>query len=68
MFILLALFSVQSRGTARVASAFGAVMVVRFATLGVLGLSHIADNPSLLAAINPLYAVEFFWSHGAIGL
>jgi KUP system potassium uptake protein len=68
VFILLVLFSVQSRGTARVASAFGPVMVVWFATLGVLGLVHIADDPSVLVAINPLYAVDFLLSHGAIGL
>src|SRR6185312_16199373 len=57
--ILVALFAVQSRGTAMVASAFGPVMVVWFATLGVLGLVHLVDDPSVLAAINPLYAVEF---------
>ncbi len=68
VFILVVLFSVQSRGTARVASAFGPVMVVWFATLGILGLVHIADDPSVLVAINPLYAVEFLLSHGTIGL
>jgi KUP system potassium uptake protein len=68
VFILLVLFSVQSRGTARVASAFGPVMVVWFGTLGVLGLIHIADDPSVLAAINPIYAVQFLLSHGTIGL
>jgi len=68
VFILVVLFSVQSRGTARVASAFGPVMVVWFATLGVLGLIHIADDPSVLVAINPLYAVQFLLSHGTIGL
>jgi KUP system potassium uptake protein len=68
VFILLVLFSVQSRGTARVASAFGPVMVVWFATLGILGLIHIADDPSVLVAINPLYAVQFLLSHGTIGL
>ena len=56
------------RGTARVASAFGPVMVVWFATLGVLGLVHLADDPSVLAAINPLYAIQFLLSHGTIGL
>jgi KUP system potassium uptake protein len=66
--ILVLLFSVQSRGTARVASAFGPVMVVWFGTLGVLGVIHIADDPSVLAAINPAYAVEFLTSHGRIGL
>src|ERR1700742_3607194 len=66
--ILIVLFGVQSRGTARVATAFGPVMVVWFATLGVLGLIHIADDPSVLVAINPLYAVQFLLSHGTIGL
>src|SRR6201987_2691524 len=68
VFILVVLFAVQSRGTARVATYFGPVMVVWFATLGILGLIHIADDPSVLVAINPLYAVEFLLSHGAIGL
>jgi len=68
VFILFVLFSVQSRGTARVASAFGPVMVVWFTTLGILGLVHIADDPSVLVAINPLHAVEFLLSHGTIGL
>ena len=66
--ILVVLFSVQSSGTARVATAFGPVMVVWFATLTVLGLVHISDDPSVLAAINPWYAVEFMLSHGTVGL
>src|SRR6184192_55675 len=68
VFILVALFSVQSSGTARVASAFGPVMVVWFATIAVLGLIHISDDPSVLAAINPWYGIQFLLSHGIIGL
>ncbi len=68
LFILFLLFSVQSSGTARVASAFGPVMVVWFSTLAVMGVVHISDDPSVLAAINPLYAVEFLLTHGTIGL
>jgi KUP system potassium uptake protein len=66
--ILVALFSVQSSGTARVASAFGPVMVVWFTTLAALGLYHISDDPSVLAAINPYYGIEFLLTHGTIGL
>src|SRR5947208_10277871 len=66
--ILVALFSVQSSGTARVASAFGPVMVVWFATIAVMGLIHISDDPSVLAAINPWYGIQFLLSHGIIGL
>jgi len=68
VFILVALFTVQSGGTARVASAFGPVMVVWFSVLAALGLVHISDDPSVLAAINPWYAVQFLLSHGTIGM
>ncbi len=68
IFILVGLFSVQSSGTARVAAAFGPVMVVWFTTLAVLGLLHISDDPGVLAAINPYYAIQFLFSHGTIGL
>jgi KUP system potassium uptake protein len=68
LFILVVLFSVQSSGTARVASAFGPVMVVWFSTLAAMGVVHISDDPSVLAAINPWYAVHFLLSHGTVGL
>ncbi|TMJ14769.1 MAG: potassium transporter Kup [Alphaproteobacteria bacterium] len=68
VFILVLLFTVQRSGTARVASAFGPVMVVWFASLAVMGFVHISDDPSVLAAINPWYAVQFVLSHGTIGL
>jgi KUP system potassium uptake protein len=68
VFILVVLFAVQSGGTARVASAFGPVMVVWFAALAVMGLIHISDDPSVLAAINPWYALNFLLTHGTIGL
>ncbi len=68
IFILVVLFSVQSSGTARVASAFGPVMVVWFSSLAIMGLYNISDDPSVLAAINPVYGVEFLLSHGEIGM
>ena len=68
IFILVLLFSVQSSGTARVATAFGPVMVVWFTALAAMGLFHIKDDPSVLEAINPYYAIEFVLSHGTIGL
>ena len=68
IFILVVLFSVQSSGTARVASLFGPVMMVWFATLTVMGLVHISDDPTVLLAINPWYAIQFMLSHGVIGL
>ncbi len=66
--ILIALFAVQRRGTAKVAAYFGPVMVVWFATLAVSGAMHIMDDPGVLAAIDPSYAVRFLLDHGGIGL
>ena len=66
--ILLVLFAVQSRGTARVAAFFGPVMTVWFVALAAGGLMHLADDPRVFAAVNPLYAVGFLYDHGMIGL
>jgi KUP system potassium uptake protein len=66
--ILLALFAVQRRGTARVAAFFGPIMAIWFIAIAVAGLLHIRDDPWVLAAINPVYAFEFVLAHGHIGL
>ncbi|HEX8842516.1 MAG TPA: KUP/HAK/KT family potassium transporter, partial [Sphingomicrobium sp.] len=59
--ILVGLFAIQSRGTARVGLMFGPVMMIYFAALAVLGLMHIMDKPSIvLAMVNPLNAMSFF--------
>ena len=66
--ILIALFAVQSRGTAKVAAFFGPITLVWFAAIAVAGIWHIADDPSVLAAINPAYGMRFLANHGIIGL
>src|SRR6266550_2084968 len=58
--ILIGLFLLQSRGTARIGSVFGPVMCAWFVTLGVLGLSEIIRQPGVLAALSPYYGVRFF--------
>lgn len=58
--VLVGLFLIQSRGTARVGIIFGPVMMVWFATLGVLGLLQILQNPAVLAALDPRYAIGLF--------
>jgi KUP system potassium uptake protein len=58
--ILVLLFLVQRRGTEAVGRVFGPVMVVWFATLGVLGLRQIVRHPGVLEAISPLHIVDFF--------
>jgi KUP system potassium uptake protein len=66
--ILLALFTVQSRGTGRVATFFGPVMVVWFGVLAITGLMHLLDDPGVLAALNPWHGVTFFYHHSHVGL
>lgn len=58
--ILIGLFLLQSRGTARIGALFGPVMVFWFVTIGVLGLSEIVRQPGVLAAISPHHAARFF--------
>ena len=58
--ILVGLFLVQSRGTGAVGKVFGPIMMVWFATLALLGLSHVFDAPEILQSINPSYAIQYF--------
>ncbi|HJV27189.1 MAG TPA: potassium transporter Kup [Aromatoleum sp.] len=61
--VLTALFFVQKRGTGAVGMYFGPIMIVWFAVLGTFGILEIAENPGVLLAINPLYAVHFVATH-----
>ena len=58
--ILIGLFLVQSRGTAKVGSFFGPVILVYMAVLAVLGVSNIMRHPDVLAAFSPSWAIQFF--------
>ncbi len=63
--ILVALFTIQAHGTARVGALFGPVMVFYFITISVLGLIHIAGSPWIIwETINPLNAIDFFVTDG----
>ena len=66
--ILVALFSVQSHGTARVSAFFAPITFVWFLAIAVAGGLEIVANPSVLAAINPVYGIGFLFNHGIIGL
>jgi KUP system potassium uptake protein len=58
--IIVALFAVQNRGTGRVGLVFAPVMILWFAALAALGIWHVAQNPGVLRALSPHYAIEFF--------
>jgi len=62
--ILFFLFAMQRHGTARVGNVFGPVMVVWFIVIALLGIHLIVKNPQVLWAINPVYGVRFFFTHG----
>src|SRR5439155_3247564 len=65
--ILLALFLVQSRGTASIAAFFGPITLVWFITLASAGIWHVAQNPIVLTAINPLHGISFLITHRLVG-
>jgi len=66
LLVLAALFAVQRFGTASVGRAFGPLMLLWFTSLALLGIPSILENPSVLAALNPAYAVDFGLSNGWI--
>ena len=66
--ILVALFAVQSRGTASVAAFFGPITLIWFVAIAAAGLWHISQNITVLQAISPVYGISFLTSHGLIGL
>ena len=65
--ILITLFLVQSRGTAGLAKLFGPITAVWFLSLGVLGLTHIFDDISILRALSPTYGIELLLKDGFLG-
>ena len=54
--VLVFIFGVQRFGTGRIGVVFGPIMVLWFLVLGTLGVRSIAQDPSVLAAVNPAYA------------
>ena len=65
--ILFLLFIVQSRGTEAVGRLFGPVMFLWFGAIGLAGIVSIANNPAVLAALDPRHAVTFLFGHGWLG-
>ena len=63
LIILVALFLIQKYGTATVGKLFGPITLVWFLTLAALGAINIGDAPQIIAAFNPMYAVNFIVAH-----
>jgi KUP system potassium uptake protein len=66
--ILVGLFSVQSRGTAKVAQFFGPITLIWFLALAAGGLIHLVDDPRVFLALSPWPGVKFLLTNGMIGL
>ncbi|MGH8204698.1 MAG: KUP/HAK/KT family potassium transporter, partial [Steroidobacteraceae bacterium] len=66
--ILVLLFALQRRGTARVGRLFGPVMIVWFASLAVMGVRAILVEPGIFAALNPAHAIALLAGHPGLAL
>ena len=64
--VLVALYSVQRRGTAGIGRWFGPIMMVWFAALAVMGVKNIIAAPQILAALNPWHAFHFMFENRLI--
>jgi len=65
--VLAFLFFIQSHGTAKVGAFFGPVMIVWFLAIGALGAWRLSDNPAVLQAVKPIYAVDFVLQYPLLG-
>ncbi|MCX7876971.1 MAG: KUP/HAK/KT family potassium transporter [Melioribacteraceae bacterium] len=65
--ITIILFSVQSKGTDKVATSFGPIMVLWFSSLFLSGIISLSNNPKILFAISPHYAIDFMLHNGFTG-
>ena len=65
--ILIGLFFFQRRGTASVGALFGPIMVLWFAVLASFGAMAIIDHPAVLAAVNPIYGLNFLLGNSTLG-
>ncbi|MDR3369085.1 potassium transporter Kup [Rhodoferax sp.] len=63
LIVLLALFIVQRRGTGDIGKFFGPITLIWFLAIGVIGAVEIVDNPSILLALLPWYALRFVVNH-----
>ena len=62
--ILVGLFAVQNRGTSRLGSVLGPVMLVWFVVIATLGVGGILRHPAVLAAVDPRHGIEFLIRRG----
>jgi KUP system potassium uptake protein len=62
--VLIALYTLQSKGTGGIGKWFGPIVLVWFSALAIMGIVNIAENPAILAALNPAHAFRFLLQNG----
>ena len=62
--ILAILFAMQSRGTETIGKFFGPVTFVWFVLIGSLGIFRILQEPEVIKALSPTYAIQYFMNSG----
>jgi KUP system potassium uptake protein len=65
--VLVALFSLQRKGTAVIGRLFGPVMLLWFLTIGALGGTSVLEHPAILLALDPRYGLHYLATHGFTG-
>ena len=66
--ILIGLFAAQRFGTEKIGRAFGPIMLIWFMVIALLGLAAIVRHPGVLAALNPLHAIDFLRHAGRVDI
>jgi KUP system potassium uptake protein len=64
VFILLALFGFQYKGSNALGKIFGPIILIWFTTLGYLGVVKVIEHPEVFEALLPTYAIEYVIHHG----
>lgn len=66
--VLVLLFLLQSKGTAHIGKLFAPIMMIWFVSIGVFGVIQIWNQPAVLYALHPVYALDFFINNGTHGI
>ncbi|HVP89207.1 MAG TPA: potassium transporter Kup [Casimicrobiaceae bacterium] len=62
--ILIALFAIQHYGTGIVGLLFGPICALWFISIGAVGAWNVIQEPTIIKAVDPRYAVHFATAHG----
>ncbi len=67
LIVVIGLFAIQRKGTAKVGALFGPITVLWFGVLGALGILNLCEYPQVLKAMDPTYAMHFFINNKYLG-